>query len=77
MIELQGVQRRYETNGQVVRALAGVDLRVGRGDFVAITGASGSGKSSLLNILGCLDRPSEGRYLIAAAVPSRAAARSG
>ena len=64
MIELQGVQRRYETNGQVVRALAGVDLQVGRGDFIAITGASGSGKSSLLNILGCLDRPSEGRYLI-------------
>jgi putative ABC transport system ATP-binding protein len=64
MIELQGVTRRYEMNGQAVHALAGVDLSVGAGDFVAITGASGSGKSSLLNILGCLDRPSEGRYLI-------------
>jgi putative ABC transport system ATP-binding protein len=64
VIELQGVQRRYDMNGQAVQALAGVDLRVGAGEFVAITGASGSGKSSLLNILGCLDRPTAGRYLI-------------
>jgi putative ABC transport system ATP-binding protein len=64
VIELQGVQRRYDMNGQAVQALAGVDLRVGAGEFVAIPGASGSGKSSLLNILGCLDRPTAGRYLI-------------
>lgn len=64
MIELQGVQRTYAMNGQAVHALAGVDLQVAAGEFVAITGASGSGKSSLLNILGCLDRPSSGRYLI-------------
>ncbi len=64
MIELQGVQRRYEMNGQSVQALAGVDLRVAAGEFLAITGASGSGKSSLLNILGCLDRPTAGRYLV-------------
>jgi putative ABC transport system ATP-binding protein len=50
--------------GQAVDALAGIDLRIRSGEFVAITGASGSGKSSLLNILGCLDRPTEGRYLI-------------
>jgi len=64
VIELQGVQRRYEMNGQSVQALAGVDLRVAAGEFLAITGASGSGKSSLLNILGCLDRPTAGRYLV-------------
>ncbi|WP_407353573.1 ABC transporter ATP-binding protein [Luteimonas sp. R10] len=64
MIELQQVHRRYAMSGQTVHALAGVDLRIGAGEFVAITGPSGSGKSSLLNILGCLDRPSSGRYLI-------------
>ena len=64
LIELNGVRRRYAMDGQAVEALAGIDLRIGAGEFVAITGASGSGKSSLLNILGCLDRPTEGRYLI-------------
>ena len=64
MIELQGVHRRYAMSGQTVHALAGVDLHIGPGEFVALTGPSGSGKSSLLNILGCLDHPSEGRYLI-------------
>ena len=64
MIELQGVRRSYRTDGGTVHALDGVDVRIGAGEFVAITGASGSGKSSLLNILGCLDRPSSGRYLI-------------
>ena len=64
LIELHGVRRRHAMDGQAVDALAGIDLRIGAGEFVAITGASGSGKSSLLNILGCLDRPTEGRYLI-------------
>lgn len=64
MIELVGVHRRYAMSGQTVHALAGVDLHVAAGEFIAITGPSGSGKSSLLNILGCLDHPSEGQYLI-------------
>jgi len=64
MIELQGVHRRYVMSGQTVHALAGVDLDIGSGEFVALTGPSGSGKSSLLNILGCLDHPSSGHYLI-------------
>ena len=64
LIELHGVRRRYAMEGQAVEALAGIDLRIRAGEFIAITGASGSGKSSLLNILGCLDRPTEGRYLI-------------
>ena len=64
LIELHGICRRYVMDGQVVQALAGIDLCINAGEFVTITGASGSGKSSLLNILGCLDRPTEGRYLI-------------
>ena len=64
MIELQGVRRSYRTDGGTVHALDGVDVRIGAGEFVAVTGPSGSGKSSLLNILGCLDRPDAGRYLI-------------
>jgi putative ABC transport system ATP-binding protein len=65
MIRLDAVERHYKMSGQTVRALAGVDLTIEPGEFVAITGPSGSGKSSLLNVLGCLDRPDAGRYLLA------------
>ena len=64
MIELRQVRRSYRMDRQTVHALAGIDLRIDAGEFVAVTGPSGSGKSSLLNILGCLDRPDSGRCLI-------------
>src|SRR5690606_19264978 len=49
---------------QTVQALAGIDLRIEQNDYVAITRSSGSGKSTMLNILGCLDKPSQGRYVL-------------
>ena len=59
-IRARELSRQYIVGGQKVAALAGVDLEVGRGEFVALVGPSGSGKSTLLNLLGGLDRPSGG-----------------
>ena len=63
LVELSGVTKVYGAGESEVRALAGVDLRITDGEFVAIMGASGSGKSTCLNVLGCLDVPTGGRYL--------------
>ena len=60
--EFVDVHRHYQMGENVVRALNGVSLQVLKGDYVAIMGRSGSGKSTMLNILGCLDRPTEGSY---------------
>ena len=62
LIELRGVRKIYEVGTELVRALDGVDLDVERGEYLAIMGSSGSGKSTLMNLLGCLDTPSEGSY---------------
>jgi putative ABC transport system ATP-binding protein len=64
-IQLEGLEKTYVLGEEnIVRALAGVDLRIQQGAFLAIMGPSGSGKSTMLNILGCLDRPTAGRYLL-------------
>ncbi len=64
MIRLEGIERVYRVGGQLVRALAGVDLEIAAGEYVSVMGPSGSGKSTLLHILGLLDRPTAGRYLL-------------
>jgi len=64
VIEVQGLTRVYHLGRNEVRALDGIDLRIHRGEMVAIMGASGSGKSTLMHLLGCLDRPTAGRYLL-------------
>ena len=64
VIEVQGVKKIYKTGTNEVAALKGIDLTVRRGELVAIMGSSGSGKSTLMNILGCLDVPTEGTYTL-------------
>ena len=62
VIVVEHLQKTYDLGEVQVHALRGVDVRIATGEFVAVMGASGSGKSTFLNILGCLDRPSTGRY---------------
>ncbi len=62
MIELKEVSRVYDLDATPVHALRGIDLKVMSGEYIAIMGTSGSGKSTLMHILGCLDRPSSGKY---------------
>src|SRR2546423_1200175 len=64
VIRAEDVHKYYELGETRVHALRGVSLEIQRGEFVAIMGASGSGKSTFMNMLGCLDRPSSGRYLL-------------
>jgi putative ABC transport system ATP-binding protein len=58
------VHKYYDLGETRVHALCGVSVEIQRGEFVAIMGASGSGKSTFMNMLGCLGRPSSGRYLL-------------
>ncbi len=62
LIDIRGVSKVYGRGEVAVRAVDDVDLRVDVGEFVAVMGASGSGKSTLMNIIGCLDIPSDGEY---------------
>ena len=62
MIELEAVSKIYRTGSIEVRALDHVDLQIHQGEMIAIMGHSGSGKSTMMNILGCLDAPTEGNY---------------
>ncbi|MCX6238255.1 MAG: ABC transporter ATP-binding protein [Bacteroidia bacterium] len=62
MIEVDNLKKDFYVGDVTVRALKGVNIQIRKGEFVAIMGASGSGKSTMLNILGCLDKPTSGSY---------------
>jgi putative ABC transport system ATP-binding protein len=64
LIEIRDLRKTYDVGDEPVHALDGVSTTIDNGEFVAIMGASGSGKSTMLNILGCLDTPTSGSYLL-------------
>ena len=64
LVEMRGIERTYYMGDNVVHALRGVDLTIEAGSSIAIMGTSGSGKSTMMNIMGCLDQPTQGSYLL-------------
>ena len=64
IIKTENLTKDYETGTQVVSALKGINLSVEKGEFLSIMGPSGSGKTTLMNIIGCLDSPTNGSYFL-------------
>ena len=64
LLQLSGIVRSFDSGGEPIDVLKGIDLTIHSGEMIAIVGASGSGKSTLMNIIGCLDKPTRGEYLV-------------
>lgn len=64
LLTLDNICKKYNQGELAVMAIKNINLTIEKGEFVSIMGTSGSGKSTMMNILGCLDRPTEGRYFI-------------
>ena len=64
IIKTENIIKTYQTGTQTVSALKGVDLEVEKGEFISVMGPSGSGKTTLMNIIGCLDTPTNGKYFL-------------
>lgn len=64
LIDIQGIKRYYQMGSETVKALDSVDLQITKNEYVAIMGQSGSGKTTMMNILGCLDTPTGGKYIL-------------
>jgi len=64
LIEMRAIERTYVMGDNLVHALRGIDLTIGAGSSIAIMGTSGSGKSTMMNLMGCLDQPTRGSYLL-------------
>jgi putative ABC transport system ATP-binding protein len=64
LVEMRGIERTYVMGDNLVHALRGVDLVIEKGSSIAIMGTSGSGKSTMMNIMGCLDQPTKGKYFL-------------
>ncbi len=65
LIEFRDLSKLYQMGDSIVHAIDGISMKIGKGEFVAIVGQSGSGKSTCMNIIGCLDVPTSGQYLLA------------
>lgn len=64
VIQIESLKKQYQIGDQEIQALRGVSLTIEEGDFVAIMGPSGSGKSSMMNVIGCLDKPTSGEFYL-------------
>lgn len=64
IIRIEGLTKHYKIGDEIIKALNGVDLSIGKNEYVALMGPSGSGKSTIMNIIGCLDTPTSGNYYL-------------